>query len=1088
MKFLLKNLFIIIILFLIVSAIFALVFDPFSQEERVSLNQVVEDINQEKIEEITAFGSELSIKYKDETEKFSRKEPETGLRETLISYGVEAEKLDSIKIGIEAEKQGASSWLVPLLIFGLAPLLLFGVFFFFILKQAKSGAAQTFSFTKAKARLFGAEGHDKKKITFADVAGLKEAKEELKEVVDFLKNPKKYLKMGAQIPRGVLMMGSAGTGKTLLSRATAGEAEVPFFHISGSEFVEMFVGVGASVTHDTPILIKDESSTKLLTIGEFIDRFYEEGKQSYMIPVKGFKTLGYNNLDSKFRGVLGKSDKKYFGNSSWQELKGVYRHKVDKIYEIHYLGGTIKTTGDHSVFIRYRNFIAAKKVKDLKEGDVLVNLPFKVRSKFIPGIGTTHIVKAHKFEENGKRELAVWNEDFELEKTQEAYEFALTNRGNLFQHEIADQLGVSQSTVGLWQREINRPRYLDMAERSVKKGILQTIKITPSLLRLLGYYAAEGRITTYYTQFVFGAHEKDLHNDCIKLMKNIFGVEPHLKFTEDNSLRITYHSKFLATFFEKHCGNGSHNKHIPEFLWDLPKEYFLGFLKGYSRGDGYTTKEKRLIMSSVSKQLILELAWLSSMHGIQVGIKENKTKKDRIIKDKPLPESVYWTLAIGKTSHPFIRGEKHPDQFKKPIIKKIVEKPYNGYVYDLCGCENEAFFGGEKPTLLHNSRVRDLFSTAKKAAPAIIFIDELDAIGRQRGAGLGGGHDEREQTLNQILVEMDGFERDTNIIVLAATNRPDILDSALMRPGRFDRKVVLDMPDIEGREAILKIHCKGKPLASDVNLREVAERTPGFSGADAANVINEAAILAARRNKNQIYQTEILESIEKVLLGPERRSHVLDKKEKEIAAFHEAGHALVSASLPGTEPVRKISIISRGMAAGYTLKVPSRNSRMKTKSDFLADIATFLAGHVAERLVFGEITTGASSDLKRASDLTRRLIKEYGMSSLGPISFGEKDELVFLGKEISEERNYSEEVAAKIDKEIEKIIIEQEKVASGILSKRRKLLEKIAQTLIQKETIEKEEFNQLINGDKIVIKEIPKKKPSDLKIKMKDVE
>ena len=634
MKFLVKNFIIIIIIFIAVSAVFALLFDPFSQKEEISLGQVVKDINQEKVKEITAFGSDLSVKYKDGTEKISRKEPETGLRETLVSYGAETEKLNLIKFDLKPEKQGASSWLLPLLIFGIAPLLLFGIFFWFILRQAKAGATQAFSFTKAKARLFGAEGHDKKKITFADVADLKEAKEELKEIVDFLKNPKKYLRMGAQIPRGVLMMGAAGTGKTLLSRATAGEAEVPFFHISGSEFVEMFVGVGAG-------------------------------------------------------------------------------------------------------------------------------------------------------------------------------------------------------------------------------------------------------------------------------------------------------------------------------------------------------------------------------------------------------------------------------------------------------------------------RVRDLFATAKKAAPSMIFIDELDAIGRQRGAGLGGGHDEREQTLNQILVEMDGFDRNTNVIILAATNRPDILDPALLRPGRFDRKVVLDMPDINGREEILKIHTKDKPLASNVNLKEVAERTPGFSGADIANVANEAAILAARRNKNQIYQSEFLESIEKVLLGPERRSHVLSKKEKEIAAFHEAGHALVSASLPGTESVRKISIISRGMAGGYTLKTSSEDRKMRTKSEFLAEIATLLGGYVAEKMTFGEMTTGASNDLKKASDLTRRLIKEYGMSSLGPISFGEKEELVFLGKEISEERNYSEKIAARIDKEVEKIIREAEKRANQILSKRKKLLEKIAKTLIQKETIEKEEFENLISGsssNKVSKnRKRPRKKLFDLKIKMKNV-
>jgi cell division protease FtsH len=629
MKFLVKNIIIIVILFIIISGVFTVLYPSFTQQKQVDLTEVVNNINNGEVKKITAYGSDLTVELNNGSTIESRKESEKGLRETLVSYGAKEDALNTIEISLNAQKEGVSSWLLPLLIFGVAPLILFGIFFWFIFRQAKAGATQAFSFTQAKARLFGAEGHPKTKITFKDVAGLKEAKEELEEIVDFLKNPDKYLKMGAQIPRGVLLMGSAGTGKTLLSRAVAGEAGVPFFHISGSEFVEMFVGVGAG-------------------------------------------------------------------------------------------------------------------------------------------------------------------------------------------------------------------------------------------------------------------------------------------------------------------------------------------------------------------------------------------------------------------------------------------------------------------------RVRDLFGTAKKAAPAIIFIDELDAIGRHRGSGMGGGHDEREQTLNQILVEMDGFERDTNVIVLAATNRPDILDPALLRPGRFDRKVVLDMPDVDGREEILLIHCKGKPLAGDVRLREVAERTPGFSGADVANVVNEAALLAARRNKNQVFQTEFLESIDKVLLGPERRSHVLSKNEKKIAAFHEAGHALVSASLPGTEPIRKISIISRGMAAGYTLKMPSEDRKMRTKSEFLAELATLLGGYCAEQIVFGEMTTGASNDLKKASELARALVKEYGMSSMGPIVFGEKEEFMFLGKGMGEERNYSERIASKIDEEVERFIKNARIEAERVLNKRRGMLDKISEVLVKEETIEREEFEKIMKSDVEEKTEI--KKDSSLKFKTKDVE
>jgi len=605
---LIKNFIFVILILLVVGGIFSLLYMPAQAPSEITTTQLVSDINSNKIKKITVSGDSLDITYTDNKEVTSMKESGTGLTDLLINLGVSKDSLQKVNISNQPAKQDLWSWLTPLLVFGILPLLVFGFFFWTMIKQAKTGATQAFDFTKAKARLFGADGQSKEKVTFKDAAGLKEAKEELVEIVDFLKFPKKYLAMGAKIPRGVLLVGAAGVGKTLLARAVAGEANVPFLSVSGSEFVEMFVGVGSA-------------------------------------------------------------------------------------------------------------------------------------------------------------------------------------------------------------------------------------------------------------------------------------------------------------------------------------------------------------------------------------------------------------------------------------------------------------------------RVRDLFATAKKVAPSIIFIDEMDAIGRHRGAGIGGGHDEREQTLNQILVEMDGFEKETGVIILAATNRPDILDPALLRPGRFDRKIVLDPPDVHDREEILKIHAKGKPLAKDINFKEVAERTPGFSGADLANVANEAALLAARKDKTQIDQKEFLDAIEKVLLGPERKSHILSKKEKEIAAYHEAGHALVSTFMPETEPVRKISIIARGMAAGYTLQVPSEERKMKTKTSFMSEIATLLGGYCAEKIKFGEMSTGSSNDLSRASDMARRLVKEYGMSTLGPICFGEKEEMVFLGKEISEQRNYSEKIAERIDEEIDVIIKGAQKQAEIILIKHKALLDKVGKDLVEKETIEREEFERLIKGN-----------------------
>ena len=602
-KGLLKNIFVVILIFLFIGAIFGLFSTPEESIPAVSITELAEQINSEEVKEIKVMGNNISITYNDDSKATSKKEIGETLSQALLNYGADQEKLKAVSFVFEEIDE---SWMniLSFLIMFVLPLLLIGVFFFIIFKNAKTGAAQTFDFTKTKAKVFGAEGHPKEKITFKDVAGLKEEKQELEEIVDFLKNPQKYLKMGARIPKGVLLIGPSGCGKTLLARAIAGESNVPFFSVAGSSFIEMFVGVGSG-------------------------------------------------------------------------------------------------------------------------------------------------------------------------------------------------------------------------------------------------------------------------------------------------------------------------------------------------------------------------------------------------------------------------------------------------------------------------RVRSLFSMAKKHQPCLVFIDELDSIGRIRGSVVSGGNEEREQTLNQLLTEMDGFEQNDKIIILAATNRPDVLDPALLRPGRFDRKVVINLPDIQEREDILRIHSRGKPLGDDVNLREVAERTPGFSGADLSNVFNEAAISSAKEDSKTISQQQLLNAIEKVLLGTERRSHIMTDKEKEIIAYHEAGHALASQKLSDAEPVRKISIIGRGLAAGYTLKVPKEEKMLKNKTEFEAEIAVLLGGYLTEKIVFGETTTGSSDDLNKASSIARDIVKKYGMSEMGPVTFGKRQSLMFLGDE-SEAINYSEATAIKIDEEVNRIINKARKEAEEILTKNRKVLDKIAGTLIKKETIEREEFERLV--------------------------
>jgi cell division protease FtsH len=363
------------------------------------------------------------------------------------------------------------------------------------------------------------------------------------------------------------------------------------------------------------------------------------------------------------------------------------------------------------------------------------------------------------------------------------------------------------------------------------------------------------------------------------------------------------------------------------------------------------------------------------------------------------------------------------------------------------------------------SRVRDFFKKAKKAAPAILFIDEIDAVGRQRGTGMGGSHDEREQTLNQILTEMDGFEQEENVIVIAATNRPDVLDPALLRPGRFDRRVMIDLPDVKDREAILDVHAKGKTFEDGVSMKTLAQRTTGFSGADLMNLLNEAAILTARRNKKKISLDECLESIDKVLLGPQRKNARVSEKEKEITAYHEGGHALVAYILDDSDPVHKVTIIPRGRAGGYTLKLPDEDRKMHSRRGMLADIAVSLGGHAAEIRQFDDLTTGPSNDLEKATKLARQLVTRYGMSAkMGARTFGKTQDMVFLGKEIHEQRDYSEKTAETIDGEIDRIIEEQYTVVEKILTEHSDKLDLIAKTLLEVETLEREQFENLLEG------------------------
>ncbi|MPZ66499.1 MAG: ATP-dependent zinc metalloprotease FtsH [Pseudonocardiaceae bacterium] len=746
--------------------------------------------------------------------------------------------------------------------------------------------------------------------------------------------------------------------------------------------------------------------------------------------------------------------------SQWQPVSSVYRHKVDEIYEIHHLGGMIRTTGDHSVFVRGHGGVKAKAARDLRPGDVLVDLPFKTRTGFVPGSGTQHEVRAHRFDEPAQPAVLSIRCEESDQWEHARYEIVRTLKGHIPQHELASVAGVSQMTVSNWNRGKHEPRAI--SGRYQTTPVPDEVQVTPELLKLFGYYTAEGRANGDL-EFTFGSHEVDLLADCTELMRSVFGLDPKVMPTEDNSTRLVYHSAQLGRFFTRHCGNGSKRKHLPELLWTAPRTQFLAYLEGYALGDGHRTVTGKLEFTSVSRQLIRELAWLSAMHGIKTGIGHGTQRGDGIIKRTPLPEGEYWRLTIGATSNPF-DGDGSRQQ-KKPVITRVTRKPFDGYVYDFCGCGNEAFFGGDKPVLLHNSRVRDLFEQAKQNAPCIIFVDEIDAVGRQRGAGLGGGHDEREQTLNQLLVEMDGFDTRGGIILIAATNRPDILDPALLRPGRFDRQIPIPAPDIAGRKAILGVHSQGKPVAPDTDMDGLAKRTVGFSGADLANVINEAALLTARENRQAIDGVALEEAVDRVIGGPRRKSRIISEQEKKITAYHEGGHALAAWAMPDLEPVYKLTILPRGRTGGHALVVPEDDKQLMTRSEMIARLVFALGGRSAEELVFHEPTTGASSDIEQATKIARAMVTEYGMSAkLGAVKYGQEQGDPFVGRSAGRQADYSLEVAHEIDEEVRKLIEAAHTEAWEVLNTYRDVLDQLVAEVLEKETLQRKDLERIFDA------------------------
>ena len=933
-------------------------------------------------------------------------------------------------------------------------------------------------------------------VTYEDVGGIKEIINKVREMIELpIRHPELFERLGIEPPKGVLLYGPPGTGKTLLAKAVANESGANFISISGPEIMSKWYGqseenlrkifeeaeknapsiifideidaiapkreevtgeverrvvsqlltlmdglksrgkvvvIAASVTGDTPILIKDENGIILTSIGDFVDKFYEDGEEGVEKLVKGKFVLGLEKMKTKKNFPW-----TFFKSSVFKPVKSVFRHKVNEIFEIEFNGGKIRTTGNHSVFVRTKHGIEPKRVDELKPGECLVDLPYKVNRT-----GNMEI-RAHEFPHNVKLTLPVY--DFENRLA-----FETATAGIFSPSEISVEFGVHPTTVHKWQEEIHKPRIMKHINT-----LPMYVDITPELMSLFGYYLAEGS-STKVLDFCFGAHEKDLIKEVQKKMLEVFGIKPSSVRTIKNRCNITYNVKLLAEFFARYCGKGAKNKHVPWFLFELPKEYFLEFLKAYAMGDGYFDKKGRIEITSVSKQLIIELNWLCRMHGIKSYIGKFIAKGGRKIDNKVIEkDTLAFRLGIGKTNNPFLNSNKKSYQ-KLAKIKKITKMKYNGYVYDLCGCEGEAFFGGETPILLHNTnrpnaidpalrragrfdreieipvpdrngrleifkihtrnmpldkdvdlnwladitygyvgadimavckeaamsalrrvlpeikwkteeelpkevieklvvkkedfenalkmvepsamrevlieipkvkwediggleeikqqlkemvewplknpeaferlgieppkgillygppgcgktllakavanesganfiavkgpevltmwvgesekKIREIFRKARQVAPAIIFLDEIDALAPRRG--LYRGSAVTETVVSQLLTEMSGIEETKNVVIIAATNRPDIVDPALLRPGRIDRFVLVPAPDEKSRLEILKVHTRNMPL-KNVDLKEWAKKTEGFSGADLEALCREAAMNALREN------------------------------------------------------------------------------------------------------------------------------------------------------------------------------------------------------------------------------------------------
>ncbi|MFP4617148.1 MAG: ATP-dependent zinc metalloprotease FtsH [Candidatus Paceibacterota bacterium] len=1017
-----------LLIFLGLLLVYSLFFEHQEEIEEISLSRLAMDINEGEVERIVVRGHDVEAYYDGDVEKETRIEDRATLTETLVGYGLTPEEMKAVEIEVKRQ-DGFSYWMMTLGPF-LLPLILIFIILWFMLRQAKGAGMQAFSFGQSKARMISP--HDKnQRVTFEDVAGAKEAKEELMEIVDFLKNPKKFINIGARIPKGIILMGAPGTGKCvvgetmiLTNKGAMEIKDIPTYYavddkdrVHGAVLptidVEKTTNAKAPASHWYDLGVQDTYRIQLKNGIEL------EGTPEH--PVLVMNEQG----ELVFKEISQLQEGEYAAVSFKNEAFGNCK-KIDE--KTSYMMGLLTGDGNMSHSGRIGFTTTDKELEKVFTSFVeTYDETLKVQRG---SDGITHIVSSWKLKkhlyEMGMSYLLSYDKVIPPSVLQAPREVVVNFLKGLFDSDGSfERYAVTYSTVSLKLADQISALLLNFGIVPKRRVKTPTGQVTPRPVYEISITGVSLKV--FREKIGFGLQRKQDK------------LEEYLK---DRSMENTnvdifpYVSEKVEACWRVMSKEGKSKEglcklmHKVRFRKRISRRSLKIFVKAFEESGCHHPDFEYL------KKLSEANIFFSPVKGVR--------KSRNRVYDFTVP-GVHSFISNGLVSH-------------NTLLAKAVAGEARVSFFSISGSEFVEMFVG-----VGASRTRDLFKMAKQAAPAIIFIDEIDAIGRVRGTGVGGGNDEREQTLNQILVEMDGFEPNEKVIIMAATNRPDVLDPALLRPGRFDRRVVIDLPDRKDREAILKVHSRKKPLAEDVDFRVISERTPGFSGADLYSLVNESAILAAREGRKTVTQFDMVRSIEKVMLGPERRSHVLSEHEKKITAYHEAGHALTASVLPFADPVHKISIISRGRAAGYTLKLPTEDRRLHSKKEFLDDIAVSLGGYATELMIFDDLTTGASNDLQVATSLARSMVTRYGMSEkLGPIAMEKSDSTLAQEGGYSSRSEHSQETLSLIDDEVSKLMIDQRERVEKIITENREALEAIAGKLMEVETLEREAYEEIL--------------------------